>query len=96
MSEEPKGRAKRDARETKKPMTAVEFSAIRESIGSQEEVAKELYTARRTFGRWESGERPVPGIAAAAIELLAQAHRERQRRTREAIAALGDQKVMAA
>jgi len=96
MSEEPKGRAKRDARETKTPMSAARFCAIRESIGSQEEVAKELYTARRTFGRWESGERPVPGIAAAAIELLAQAHRERQRRTQDAIAMLGASKGAAA
>ncbi len=53
-------------------MSAGEFQTLRETIGTQESVADDLQTDRRTLGRWERGERPVPGIAAAAIRLLAQ------------------------
>lgn len=53
-------------------MSAMEFTMKRESIGTQADVAIELQTARRTVGRWERGERPVPGIAAVAITLLAE------------------------
>lgn len=69
-------------------MSFVEFVKIRETIGTQADVATELETARRTFGRWERGERPVPGIAAAAIKLLAAEHQRRRARTQEAIALL--------
>lgn len=70
-------------------MTAGEFLALRESIGTQESVADDLETDRRTLGRWERGERPVPGIAAAAIRLLAQDAASRRVATLRAVSDMG-------
>lgn len=69
-------------------MPAEEFYALRVSIGEQKEVAIELETARRTLGRWERNERPVPGIAAVAIRLLAEKAAARRERTLEAVAGI--------
>lgn len=51
-------------------MTAEEFGEHRQAIGTQEEVSELTETDRRTIGRWERGERPVPGIASVCIRLL--------------------------
>lgn len=67
-------------------MPAVDFLQLREACGTQMEVAVELMTSRKSLGRWERGERPVPGIAAAAIRLLAAEAARRAKRTRKAIA----------
>lgn len=67
-------------------MSAMEFAILRESIGTQQEVATELQTARKSIGRWERGDRPVPGIAAAAIKLLADVAKARRERTHAAVA----------
>ena len=67
-------------------MSCLEFVRLREAIGTQVEVAIELQTARRTLGRWERGDRPVPGIAAVAIRLLAEKAAARRDFTEAAIA----------
>jgi len=69
-------------------MPPEDFTRLRESIGTQVEVAVELRTARRTVGRWERGDRPVPGIAAVAIQLLADVAAERRKRTEDAVAGI--------
>lgn len=66
-------------------MTPVEFGRLRQQIGTQEEVADEMQTARRTLGRWESGERPVPGVAAVCIRELAKGAAARRADTLRAI-----------
>lgn len=70
-------------------MPAFEFFELRERCGTQAEVAIELQTARRTMGRWERGERPVPGIAAVAIRMLAERVEARRKLTAEAISDIG-------
>ena len=66
-------------------MPAATFLALRESVGTQADVAVELQTARRTVGRWERGDRPVPGIAAVAMTLLADKARLRRELTAAAV-----------
>lgn len=71
-------------------MTAAAFLALRESFGTQEEVADAMETDRRTIGRWERGERPVPGVAAVCIRLLVQDKEMKRTATLEAVAQMGD------
>lgn len=72
-------------------MTAAAFLALRESVGTQEDVADAMETDRRTIGRWERGERPVPGVAAVCIRLLAQDKAMKRSATLEAVAKMGEQ-----
>ncbi len=53
-------------------MPPATFAKLRELVGTQEETAMEMQTARRTIGRWERGDRAVPGAAAVCIRLLAE------------------------
>lgn len=63
------------------PMTAEELTILRPKIGSQEEVAESMGRARRTIGRWERGERPVPASAALWLRLEAKSTAERKAHT---------------
>lgn len=71
-------------------MTAAEFMAHREAIGTQAEVAEQMETARKTVGRWERGERPVPGVASVCIRLLRARAEAAKRRTAEAAREMAD------
>lgn len=66
-------------------MPAEEFRGHREAIGTQEEVEELMQTARRTLGRWERGERPVPGVASVCIRLLRRDAEGRKARTVAAV-----------
>lgn len=70
-------------------MSAAEFAAHRQAIGTQEEVSDLTETDRRTIGRWERGERPVPGIASVCIRLLRADAEKRKARTMAAAADMG-------
>ena len=59
-------------------MTAQEFETFRTSIGTQQEVADMMETARRSIIRWEKGERAIPGSAAVCIRLLAKKQKPRK------------------
>jgi DNA-binding transcriptional regulator YiaG len=65
-------------------MTAAEFERNRMAIGTQAEVADQMQTARKTVGRWERGDRPVPGVASVCIRLLRAQADEARSRTLEA------------
>lgn len=69
-------------------MPALVFLQLREACGTQEEVALDLQTPRRTLGRWERGERAVPGVAAAAIRMLADKAQLRRDLTAAGLAAM--------
>lgn len=62
-------------------MTAAEFRAWRASLGlSLTGSAEALRVSRSTIMRWQSGEHPIPEVAARACELLAAAgYRDRPR-----------------
>ena len=71
------------------PMTKEEFTRLREQIGTQEEAAEEMDTSRRTIGRWERGERSIPGVAAVCVKLLAAQAETRRAATLAAAAEMG-------
>lgn len=70
-------------------MTSLEFQALREQIGTQDEAAAEMETNRRTIGRWERGERTIPGVAAVCVRMLAERAQARKAATFEAARDLG-------
>lgn len=52
-------------------MTQTEIKTIRKSLGlTQKELADKLGCSIRSIQNWEQGERPISGIAAAAIRGL--------------------------
>jgi DNA-binding transcriptional regulator YiaG len=55
-------------------MTPEQFKAARLAAGlaTQEAVADALEVDRRTVGRWERGEVPVPGPVRVALRLMLQ------------------------
>jgi DNA-binding transcriptional regulator YiaG len=55
-------------------MTPTEFKAARAAAGlmTQQAAADALEIDRRTVGRWERGEVPVPGPARVALRLMLQ------------------------
>lgn len=67
-------------------MSRLDFVRLRERVGTQHEAAVEMQTARRTLGRWERGDRPIPGVAAVCIRLLAEEADRRRARTEAAVA----------
>lgn len=69
-------------------MTPAEFTALREKIGTQDEAATEMDTNRRTIGRWERGERSIPGVAAVCVRMLAERAQARRAATFEAARAM--------
>ncbi len=70
-------------------MTPAEFTALRERIGTQDEAAAEMESNRRTIGRWERGERTIPGVAAVCVRLLAERAEARKAATFEAARDMG-------
>lgn len=56
---------------TRRIHTAAEFRAARQQLGfTQGGLAEAIYCSRRGVQQWETGERPVNGPAARAVELL--------------------------
>lgn len=53
-------------------MTAEEYRRLRQSLGTQKEVAEALGVARNTIARRERGELPIDGEAALAMRCLAE------------------------
>ena len=52
-------------------MTPVELKAARRELGlTRVEMAKQLRSSRSGYVKWERGERPIPGLAECAVELL--------------------------
>lgn len=53
-----------------------ELTEARAKLGmNKAEMALSLRTPYRTYQDWESGERPIPGVCAVAVELLLQKDR---------------------
>ena len=46
-------------------------------------MAKQLRSSRSGYVKWERGERPIPGLAECAVELLLKFDREFMRRIKE-------------
>ena len=53
-------------------MTPEYFKTLRETIGSDTEVADAMETTRSTIHRWENGKREIPGPARVLIRILAE------------------------
>jgi DNA-binding transcriptional regulator YiaG len=55
-------------------MTPKEFKAARLAAGfaTQEAIAEAMEVDRRTVGRWERGDVPVPGAVKVALRCMAQ------------------------
>lgn len=65
-------------------MTPATLRAARKELGlNRVEMAKQLRTSRSGYVKWERGERPIPGLAESAVELLLKFDREFMRRIKE-------------
>ena len=53
-------------------MTPDDFKRMRETIGTDNEVADAMETTRSTIHRWENGKREIPGPARVLIRILAE------------------------
>lgn len=71
-------------------MSAGEYRRLREVLGSQDEAAHDLGINRRTLGRYERGERPIPLLAALQIRRGVREASVRKARTLEAARGLAD------
>jgi DNA-binding XRE family transcriptional regulator len=77
-----------DPGEAERALKPGNFVAIRQTIGTQEEVAGELRISRKSIGRYEGGERRIPYSLAIAIVVLAVAAARRRETTVAALAEL--------
>jgi DNA-binding transcriptional regulator YiaG len=60
-------------------VTPEEFRKLRQSVGSQAKVAKELDVTIRTLTRWETGEIAIPKMAELALRFAVLQRRARKR-----------------
>ena len=60
-------------------MTAAQYKAEREKRGTQEEVAALLGVSRVTVARWETGARPISGLARLALLALPKKRKRAKR-----------------